>query len=123
MTREPTKSFEEKLIPFNYERIYSCSKGALRVLILIFFAFEIFLIYACIHDYNSGLESVERYGSHSYQLFLIPDQNFYFNAETPVQVFQAMFSIFFTVTIVAYYSYWTLIRLGIWIIDGFYENK
>ena len=114
---------EKKLIPFNYKRVYDCPKGALRVFIFIFYLLILLPIYASIGDYNVGLHYLRYGGSHSSYLFLIPAEKFYFTANAPNELIILAISSFLTGTFLLYYSYWTLIRISLWIIDGFKENK
>ncbi len=125
MAIQQKKSIERKLIPFNYSRIYDCPKGALRVLILIFFLLELVPLIACIHDYR-----VDTYyhGSafsihYSGYLFFIPFEIFNYSSDETSGGIMLYVTYFLASSIILYYSYWTFIRIYLWIFDGFKENK
>lgn len=87
------KSIEQRLIPFIYDRVYSINKGILRILILTIYCFEIAVIIAFVSDFfRSG-------NNHNDDLIL--------------------FIFILPYIIISYYFYWTLVRIALWVYDGF----
>jgi len=101
-------SIEKILIPLNYKRNFQINTALLRFLIVAFYI--IVLLYTIV--FISGDHGLTTYW------FSIPLAPFeVVRTESELEFYKALISQYFTLLILLYYFYWTVLRVMLWIYD------